>query len=254
MKKLFIFFAFLLSLSQLKAQDDYVLEEKPISTEKPDAGIPNPDFTNYTFTASAYTLKKRDMRFSNTDIIFNKFSYGISDKTTGSLNISFAGTFTAAIKHNINLNDGIDLAFSASAGQALFLPTDSVVYITGGQSLITFGNHQNNFTAGVGFYYAKGNYDLVVEERELYLQNIFVATQQQLRPKTYLVVEGIYFLNYNAFAGSLALKFIIKSNMSLLVGLMPLYRDGRVAPGRSAVEGGVAPVASFRLYLDRHID
>ncbi|MDF1672920.1 MAG: hypothetical protein P1U41_05420 [Vicingaceae bacterium] len=252
MKKLFIFFTFTLMLLQVKAQDDYVSNEKIPSKEEVYDGIPNPDFTNYTFTASAYTLKKRDFRFSNTDIIFNKVSYGLSNRTTASLNTSFAGTFIGAIKHNINLNEGVDLAFSASAGQALYLPKDSIIYAAGLQSLITFGDLQNNFTVGAGFYYAKSNYGMVVEERELYLQNIFVATQQQLRPKTYLVAEGIYFLNYNAFAGSLALKFIIKTRMSLLVGLMPIYRDGRVAPNRSVAEGGVIPVASFRMYLDRH--
>ena len=238
MKKFIAFFIFTLLLLQVKAQDDYVSDEKIPSKDEIYDGIPNPDFTNYTFTASAYTLKKRDFRFSNTDIIFNKVSFGLSNKTTASLNMSFAGTFVGAIKHNINLNKGVDLAFSASAGQALYLPKDSVVNVAGLQSLITFGDLQNNFTVGAGFYYAKGNYDLVIDERELYLQNIFIATQQQLRPKTYLVAEGMYFLNYNAFTGSLALKFIIKTKMSLLVGLMPLYRDGRIAPNRSAAEGG----------------
>lgn len=254
MKKLFFIYILLSNITITIAQDDYVSDIKIEDQTSKFKGIPNPDFTNYTFTASAYTLKKRDFRFSNTDIIFGKASYGLTDNTMASINISLIGTTVAAIKQRINLNDAIDLAFSASAGQALFLPKDSIVLITGGQSLITFGDHQNNFTVGAGFYYAKGNYDLVGEKRELFLQNIFVATQQQLKPKTYLVAEGMYFLNYNAFTGSLALKFIIKTNMSLLVGLMPLFRDGRVTPNRSAIEGGVVPVASFRLYLDRHID
>jgi len=252
MERLIFFFIIISSIS-LKAQDDYVANDIDNSkTENDYLGIPNPDFTNYTFTASAYTLKKRDFRFSGTDIIFLKGSYGLTNKTTVSLNTSFIGTFVGAIKHNININDGVDLAFSASGGQVWYLPEDSFVNIIGGQALLTLGDYQNNFTVGAGFYYANGNYDLVNDKRELYLQNIFVATQRQLKPKTYLIAEGIYFLNYNAFAGSIALKFIIKTKMALLAGLMPLYRDGRVTPNRSRTEGGIAPVVSFRLYLDRH--
>lgn len=252
MKKFFFIFILLFNCLFLFSQDDYVADGKIENKTSKHKGVSNPDFTNYTLTASAYTLNKRDFRFSNTDIIFTKASYGLRDNTTVSVNTSLAGTFVGAIKQNININDGIDLALSASAGQALFVPEDSVVNIVGGQALITLGDHQNNFTIGTGFYYAKSNYDVIDNNREFYLQNIFVATQRQIRPKTYIVAEGIYFFNYNTFVGSLALKFIIKTRMSLLVGIMPLYRNGRITPNRSTIEGGVVPVASFRFYLDRH--
>ena len=252
MKKFFFFFTLITLSSLINAQDDYVEEIGKKPKNRMFSGTPNPDFTNYTFTASAYTLRKRDFRFSNTDIIFSKVSYGLTNKTTASLNMSFAGTFIGAIKHKININDGLDLGFSVSAGQALLLPEDSVVISTGGQAILTLGDHQNNFTIGSGFYYAESNFDMVSDKRQLYLNNLFVATQQQIRPKTYLIAEGMYFWNYNSFVGSVALKFIIKTRMSLLVGLMPIYRDGRISPNRSSVEGGVIPVISFRMWLDRH--
>lgn len=233
------------------AQDDYVSDKKT-KKARMFSNIPNPDFTNYTFTASAYTLKKRDFRFTNTDIVFTKVSYGLTNNTMVSGNMSFAGTFVGAIKHKVNLNEGIDLAFSASIGQALYLPEDSFVMVTGGQSILTFGDYQNNFSIGAGFYYAKANYILVNDKDDLYLNNIFIGVQRQIRPKTYLLGEAMYFWNYNSFIGSLAMKFIIKTKFSLIVGLMPLWRDAQISPNRNSVEGGVLPVIAFRMWLNRN--
>lgn len=243
-----IFFLFSCSLI---AQDDYVSEKK-IKKKKGFTNIPNPDFTNYTFTASAYTLKKRDFRFTNTDVIFSKVSYGLTNNTMVSANMSFAGTFIGSIKHKINLNEGLDLAFTASAGQGLYLPTDSVIFVTGGQSILTFGDYQNNFSIGAGFYYAKANYIMVNDEDELFLNNIYFGVQRQIKPRTYLLGEAMYFWNYNSFVGSLALKFIIKKRFSLITGLMPVWRDARVSPNRNVVQGGVIPVVAFRMWLNRN--
>ena len=233
------------------AQDDYVSDKK-IKNKKGFTNIPNPDFTNYTFTASAYTLKKRDFRFTNTDVVFTKISYGLTNNTMVSGNMSFAGTFVGSIKHKINLNEGFDLAFTGSIGQALYLPTDSFVMVTGGQSIFTFGDYQNNFTIGAGFYYAKANYIMVNDEDELFFNNIYIGAQRQIKPKTYLLGEAMYFWNYNSFVGSIAMKFIIKTRFSLIVGLMPIWQHARISANRSSVEGGVLPVIAFRMWLNRN--
>jgi hypothetical protein len=259
MKKRFAFFILSIVPFLTFAQDDYVITEQ--IQEKPQSrvfsGLPNPDFTNYTFTASAYTLHKRDFRFSNTDIFFLKGSYGLSNKTMVSLNLSALGTFIGSVKHKININDGMDLGLTASMGQALMIPgdslaEDSIINSVGGQAVISLGDHQNNISGGYGFYYAESNYDMIDGDRSLYLNNFFVAVQKQISPKTYLMAEGMYFLNYNSFVGSIAFKFIIKTRWSLVAGLMPVFRNGRIGPNRTSFEGGVIPVIALRLYLDRH--
>jgi hypothetical protein len=69
------------------SQEDYVIE-KPIDKRisKFDS-IPNPDFTNYFLNSSALTLKKGDIRLSNTDILFTKGSFGFTEKSTISASI-----------------------------------------------------------------------------------------------------------------------------------------------------------------------
>lgn len=252
MKKLVAFFISLSTYLISYAQDDYVQAIDPNSKNEVFQQIPNPDYSNYTLNASAYTLKKNSFRLSNNALVFTKVGYGISDKTTASLNVSLIGTSIVSVKHKININEGLDIAFSGSVGRLMNLPTDSTAFFTGGQSILTFGDIQNHFSVGTGFYYVKSNFDLVADEREMYFNNVFVAIHKQIRPKTYLLAEGMYFWNYNTFVGAVSLKFIIRKTMSLLAGLMPLARDARIAPNRNNVtEATVLPALSFRINLSR---
>ena len=192
MKSALLLFVLIFTTTLVFAQDDYVLEKDVPKVKRVFSGTPNPDFTNYALTASAYPLPKRDFRFSGTDIIFAKASYGLTNETTVSVNLSLIGTFIGAIKHNINIREGFDLAFSGSFGQALFIPEDTlaiigggdtVTQIGGGQVIATLGDHQNNLTGGIGVYYAKSNYEIIAGEEELFLNNVFIAGQKQLRNK-----------------------------------------------------------------------
>ncbi len=212
--------------------------------------LSNPDYTNYTVSASAFTLKKYDTQLLGTDIIFAKASYGIGEKTMGSLNISLIGTFIASVKHQFTFTDDFNFALSASAGNAFYINKDSIGRCAGGQGVFTLGDKQNNFSAGIGLYFCKSTFDVVDQTDRLYFHNVFVATQRQLRRKTYLVAEGMYLWNYNTFLGSVVVKFIIKEKMSLHLGLMPLYRNGRIRSNQTKVEGGLVPVISYRWLLE----
>jgi len=223
MKKAIIFCLFFYCIISLtKAQDDYVIS-KPI-TQKINSyeKLDNPDFTNYLLSSSSFTLKKRDIRVSNTDILFAKGSYGITNNTTVSLSMSLIGGFVASIKQQINLSDELKMGVSASVGQIVSIPTDSIIFFTGGQTMVTLGDFQNNITFGLGFYYAKSSFKIVNNEKEFFLSNIYVATQKQLGRRVYLIAEGIYFNNYNVLSGALGVKITIKESMTLGFGVMPL--------------------------------
>ncbi|MCB0402304.1 MAG: hypothetical protein KDD41_09495 [Flavobacteriales bacterium] len=251
MKRITILFLTIITSSiVVLAQDDYVLPETEAPVPKTqELKFPNPDFTNYSFSAAAFTLDKGDAQLLGTDILFSKISYGINDRSMISMNASLFGTFTVSFKQRIPVNEEFNLAFSACAGNFLFIDKDSIIRLFGGQSLATFGNHQNNVTFGIGLYFGKSSFEVVDQTKNLFFHHVFVATQRQIRPKTYLVAEGMYYWNYNTFMGSFAMKFVIKSRMSLHVGIMPLYRNGRISRNQTRQERGAVPIISYRWLL-----
>lgn len=236
----------------LKAQDDEYVISKPINKiEKKFEKLENPDYTNYLLSSSSHTLRKRDIRISNTDIFFAKGSYGLTDNTTASLSISLIGTLTASIKQQINLADDLNMGFSATIGQIASLPTDSIIFFIGGQTMITLGDKQDNITAGIGFYYAKSSFKVVNDEKEFLLSNIYVATQKQLGRRVYIIAEAIYFNNYNILSGALGVKITIKETMTLGFGVMPIaWIDPSI--NTSNIEANTLPLVTFRMLLDRH--
>ena len=249
-KAVLFYLFFSLTTFIVKAQDDYVIS-KPVELNKKDfSTIKNPDFTSYLLSSSSYTLKKKDIRISNTDLLFAKGSYGLTDNTTASLSISLIGTFIASIKQQINLTEGLTMGFSASIGQLLAVPTDSVIFFTGGQSMVTLGDIQNNITFGVGFYYAKSSFKAINEEKKFFLSNFYVSSQKQISKRVYLIAEGIYFGNYNVLSGALGIKVTIKESMTLGFGIMPLaWIDPNI--NNSDIDAGALPIITFRM-LFRH--
>lgn len=244
----FIFGALLLAKAQ---EEEYVINQPKDQFQNNFEKLKNPDFSNYLLSSSSFTLRKRDVRISNTDILFAKGSYGLTDNTTASLSISLIGTFVASIKQQINIADELNLGFSVAIGQATALPTDSIIFFSGGQSMVTLGDHQNNITFGLGFYYAKSSFKVINEEKEFFLSNIYIATQKQLGRRVYLIAEGIYFNNYNIFSGALGVKITIKEAMTLGFGIMPLaWIDPSI--NTSNIEANAIPLITFRMLLDRH--
>lgn len=248
---IFFFFFCLITLSAFAQDDEYVIEQPKEPKNRVFSTLPNPDYTNYLLSSSAYTLKKRDIRISGTDIIFAKGSYGLSNNTTASLSISLIGGFIGSIKQQLEINEDLKLGASASIGNILSVPEDSTIFFAGGQIMATLGDIQNNITGGIGAYYAKGTFDVINAEREFQLNNFFIATQKQIGRKVYLIAEGMYFWNYNVFSGSLGVKIVIKEYMSLLFGVMPIaWDDPRI--NQTNVEASAIPLVSFRILLDRH--
>ena len=250
MKKAYIF-CLICSISSLicLGQDDYVIE-KPKETKlgKFDS-LPNPDYTNYLLNASALTLKKGNIRLSNTDILFTKGSYGVSDNLMISSSISLIGTFIGSFKQKIPLTEELNLGFSGSIGQLASLPTDSVIFFAGGQAMITLGDIHNNITGGLGYYFTKSSFSLINNKREFFVSNLYISTLKQLSRRVYLVAEGMYFAKYNVFSGSLGIKVIIKTDMTLGFGVMPLAWKDR-SFNNSRIEAGAIPILTFRILFD----
>jgi len=233
---------------------DYVMDkpERKKAKNRVFSQIANPDFTNYFLTASAFTLRSRDIRLSNTDILFTKGSYGLTNNTTASLNVSFLGTTAGAIKHKIDLTDDLKLGISASLGSLATISEDSLIYFGGGQTMLTSGDHQNNITFGIGYYYVISTFELLRNDDQLPFYNLYIGLQKQIGKRTYFMGEVIYFPEYNVITGSAGIKVIIKNNMSICGGLMPISNEYQYVGNRKIRQSTVIPLLSFRMLLDRH--
>jgi len=260
MKQIFVFLLFFIGIAfSIFSQDiDYVISDpnkekkefnKPSNSDS--TIVSNPDYVSYILTSTAYTLEKKKIRLSGTDVIFIKGSYGITDNTMFSINISAFGTFTASLKQQIDLSDYLKLGLSASGGRLLFFNFDTTAYFGGGQAMITLGDRQDNITAGSGFYLIKSSYDLFGNGKDQFvLHNVYVGFQKQLGEKIYIIAEGIYFINYKVFTGSAGVKLIMGERMALNFGLMPFgFND----PSSNNSDIPVAiPLISFRVLLGRN--
>jgi len=252
-KILFLFFSIIITSSFNAQEVDYVIsnpsDDEKKAFKKPRAidstKTANPDYTSYLLNASSFTLKKGGLRLSGTDALFMKGSIGITDNTMASVNISLFGTFTLSVKQKINLTDNLKLGIAASGGRLLFITFDSTTYFGGGQVMVTLGDHQNNITAGTGFYYLKDGKD------DYLANNVYVAFQKQLGKKTYLMAEGIYFTYSKIITGALGMKIVFGDRIGLNFGLMPF---GWINPTNNQVvaEKIVIPVISFRILLGKN--
>ena len=263
------FFFFTLSLLSINAQEVEYVISKPNENEKKEFKkptqldsniIPNPDYTSYFLNSTAYTLDKKKIRLSGTDVIFVKASYGITDNTMASVNISVFGTFTGSVKQQINLSDYIKAGVSVTGGRIIYSAndgstnqaySDSSIYMVGGQAMFTLGDKQDNITIGSGFYYVRSNLDLVGNGPEnIYINDIYIGFQKQIGKRFYIMGEGMYFVNHQVFTGALGIKFVMGDKMTLNFGIMPF---GGKDPGTNSTY--VAPIAlpliSFRLLLGR---
>ncbi len=267
-QSLFLFFAILIH-SCIYAQDvDYVISdpgkvekkefEKP--TKEDSNMVANPDYTSYFLNATAYTLKKKKIRLSGTDIFFVKGSYGLTDNTMVSVNLSVMGTATASLKQQINLSENLKLGVSGTGGLILYFPGDSLnnrndtaVYLVGGQAMVTLGDKQDNITAGTGFYYVKSPFDINGngKDDQVFLNSVYIGFQKQLKKRLYFMAEGMYFINYQVFTGAIGIKLVMADRMALNFGLMPFgWKD----PGnnRTDVLPVAIPLISFRLLLGKN--
>lgn len=235
------------------AQDDYVLESdnsKSTEINKAIFNKPNPDYTSYFTTPTAYTLTKRDFRLASNDILFFKVSYGLTNKTTIGLNMSMFSSLVGSIKQNIKSNESINISITASIGDLTSGIKDTTVLFTGGSGQATIGDHQNNLTIGTGFYYINSNVEMINEETEFFFHTINAGFQKQLSKNVYLMVDGLYFTNYNILTGGAGFKFVIKTKYSINAGLMPIFWNN-IRTTRHDFTSGVIPFFSARMLIER---
>lgn len=256
MKTIISTILFLFSFSILFAQDDeYIISDpskkKEVNSKFGSNQISNPDYTNYFLMPTAFTLKKKEIRLATTDILFIKGSYGLSDRTTVSVNFSAFTMFTLALKHSINISEDITIAGSISGGQLLYLNPDTLAYLGGVNALVSFGDIQNNFSAGIGIFYLYSNFDLIDEDREITFFHFFIGAQRQISKKLYLVVDALYFPVYQIYTGGIGVKMTIRRKISLGFGFMPMAWNDVTTNNGVEIQPVAIPIISFKLLLNK---
>lgn len=267
MKPVLLFFLLSFSITScIQAQDDEYVISNPNKSKNSFAEQPqfdsstkkNPDYTAYFLNSTAYTLKKKQIRASGTNVLFMKGSYGLTNKTTVSTNISLLGTLTGSLKQQIDVNESVKVGISASGGVLFFNPADptinsdrdSNIFLMGAQAMVTLGDKQDNLTVGTGYYLLKGTYDFAENGRQDYFINmIYIGFQKQISKKLYILGEGMYFFNTHIFTGGLGIKAVIGDRIALNFGVMPLgFND----PSTRQISIPMAlPIISFRILLGR---
>ncbi|MBW6484373.1 MAG: hypothetical protein K0B10_15125 [Vicingaceae bacterium] len=256
MKNLLVLFFFFFIYASLVAQDDEYIIEDPSKKGVPPTfdktQISNPDYTNYFLMPTAFTLKKKEIRLASTDLIFAKGSYGLSDRTTVSVNISALTMLTLGLKHSIKVSEDITIAGSISGGQLLYISPDTMSFIGGANLLVSFGDIQNNFSAGVGLFYMYSNFDFIDEDREITFFHFFIGAQRQISKRLYLVIDGIYFPTYQVYTGGVGIKLTLGKKISLGFGFMPIAWNDVTTNSGVKLQPVTIPLISFKILLNKN--
>jgi hypothetical protein len=234
-------------------EDDYVVKDKKSAKplyKKDLYSTPNPDYTSYFISPTAFTITKRDFRLASNDLIFFKVTYGLTSNTNVSINTSLFGSIIGSVKHSIVLKENQQLSFSASFGDFTASLKDTNVLFGGCDANFTLGDHQNNVTFGTGFHVVKSNIDLIQDKRQFFVHTLNFGVQRQIAKKTYLMIDGYYFTNYSILTGAAGFKFVIKTRYTLNAGVMPILWNN-IRNTRYDVKPILIPVVSFRMLIER---
>ena len=236
-------------------EDEYVFKNKSHPKKKSISNksiydVPNPDYTSYFLSPTAFTLPKRKIRLANNSLFFIKGTYGLTNTTNVSVTTTLFGSMIGSIKQSINLDDEKTLSFSASFGDFTASLKDTNILFTGADANFTFGNHQNNITIGTGVYFFSSNIELVNYKKQFFAHAITFGLQNQISRKMYIMIDGYYFTNYSVLTAAAGLKFVIGKRFTLNAGIMPiLWNDTRSS--RYDIKPFLMPVVSFRTLLGR---
>ncbi|MGE0018159.1 MAG: hypothetical protein AB7S72_00710 [Draconibacterium sp.] len=124
--------------------------------------FPNPQSTRYFWSPNGYGLKKGEGYYQNIWVLWNQFTYGVTDNFSigaGVIPTFLFGTSTpvfATVKFSIPVEkDKINIAAGAIAGTILGESETGVGILYG---LTTFGSPDANVTFGLGYGYAGGDW------------------------------------------------------------------------------------------------
>lgn len=169
----------------------------------------NPQSTRYFWSPNGYGLKKGEGYYQNIWVLWNQFSYGLTDNFSIGAGVVplflFAGGSTpvfGTVKFSIPISeDKFNIGGGAIFGTVLGEENTGLGLVYG---LTTFGSSDNNVTVGMGYGYADGNW---ASAPIINLNGMF-----RLTSRGYLITEN-YFVSSggdSVFVSMIGGRWIIK--------------------------------------------
>lgn len=175
-----------------------VMEELNVSSyKKGKYWFKNPHASRYLIGPSAFNLQQGEGYYQNTWIFFNSFNYGITNYFSIGGGIEFLSTFTSITAGELNSIFFITPKFSLPVNER-FSAGVGILYIhvlegggAGiGYGIATYGNTDNNVTAGVGWLISEWD----VERKPV----VTLSGMKRLSPKIGLISEN-WFIPANGY-------------------------------------------------------
>ena len=140
-----------------------MIEVRPDQVKEGEFWFENPQSTRYFWGPTGYGLHKGDAYYQNVWIFFNQFTFGISENT--SIGVGFIPLFLfggaptpvwITPKVSIPIHEQFNIGVGALLGGVLGEDTDGPFGIAYGTA--TFGNRDKNFSLGLGYGFAGGEW------------------------------------------------------------------------------------------------
>jgi len=196
----------------------------------------NPHATRYFFGPSAYTLKKGEGYYQNIYLLYNQFSYGLTDRftiggglipiflfgATGNLPLFITPKYSFPVKKNLNLAVGV-MYFNLFGSTGI----DTDFGITYG--VATFGSKDKNLSVGLGFPFSNSGFSktpaISISGISRIARKWSVLTENYIFPGEETVIVGSVLFRYMTqkfawdFGLARPLSFSDVSDLGYLVGI-----------------------------------
>ena len=184
----------------------------------------NPQSTRYFWAPNGYGLKKGEGYYQNIYVLWNQFTYGLSDNFSlgGGIipTFLFAGTPTpvfATVKFSIPIEkDKINIGGGAIIGTVIGEEVGGFGILYG---ISTFGTPDNNVTLGLGYGFADGEF---ASSPLINLSGLF-----RVSSRFYFLTEN-YYINIDGEGGALiglGGRWIIKKAALDFIFAIPAFPD-----------------------------
>lgn len=116
----------------------------------------NPNPTSYLFSSSAISPEKGDAYYKNIYLVVSSFNYGITDNFSVGAGFELTSAISASPTFFVNPMYNFQLSENWRAGTGILYANVAGAKFSGlgiGYGIVTYGNLDNNITAGAGYGY-----------------------------------------------------------------------------------------------------
>ena len=190
---------------------------------------PNPNEYKYLLTQSGFNLKKGEISYQNTYLLFHTFNWGVTDNLSIGIGfevfgflfsrnknniLSFAPIYVFSPKYSIQVSENVRVGAQILYGQIFDVFNTMAI----GYGLVTYGNPEHNATLGLGY----GYFDYGYPGRNT-KPVITLSGTTRITKHVSLITENLYYSNIPYYKASEIFSYgirIIWETMSLDIAML----------------------------------